>query len=569
MQSNTWWWRRAFVYVGRISKDKGVPQIIAAWKRLAESRDCPPLWLIGGGPDEIKEMREGLQADCVSEMEAAGRLIWWGYLDSAGISAVLTRAIAVVTHSRYEPGGRVILEAMAEGVPVIATPHGFAGDLVRDWHNGFLVQYDDVQRLGRRMGHFLNQPLLRSVLGENARADVAKALDVWSFIRTHFAVYDAAASDRHLLSTLNPPLRVLPKARFLRRLPPHYPFLDREPSFDRVQAFFRQAVGTEATSCRQIPDIADSSVLWQLEGGGERWVMKWPASRAESRPLWDPSRSRQLFRSSMERFRSEMLASELPGFAPFYAGDEKQGLLLRPLFHIFNGMVKEEAVLETGHVYRSMYSYNPEAPWLEDLDHDWRKATWEELEKAHATAEEAAQVSGVAWDFSRHISLRVVRRRLELLLRLPNRSPLEEPMLSQAQNGMCGLAEVSELESRLPVVVCHGSAGWRHVAVARSEGLILLDGEHVHPGWPGEDYASLLLDLVPINLQPHQIADLLESHLPLLVPDTTQRAVTRAWLAVLVLEDLIRTSVMDLEDDFLESSRRWQAARRLISEVSR
>jgi hypothetical protein len=568
MRSNAWWWRRAFIYVGRISKYKGVPQIVAAWRKLADSGDCPPLWLIGGAPEEIQAMREHLGADCVSDLEAAGRLVWWGYLDSAGISAVLTRAVALVTHSRYEPGGRVILEAMAEGVPVIATPHGFARDLVRDWHNGFLVQFDDVERLGRCMAHFLNQPLLRSVLGESARSDAAKALDEWSFVHTHFTVYDAAASGGHLLTPLNQPPRVLPKARFRRRLPSHYPFLDREPSIEKVQAFFRQAVGAEATSCRQLPDLADSSILWQFQGGGDRWVIKWPASRVESRPIWDPSRSRPLFRSSAERFRSEMLASDLPGFAPVHAGDERHGLLLRPQLSVSSEIVKEETLLVTGALYRWLYSYRPEAPWIEDLDQDWRHASWEELDDALATAQGAAKATGAAWDLSRHISLRLARRRLEFLLRSPNRPPLEEPLLSQAHDGLCALTEVAEEEGSLPVVVCHGSAGWRHVAVSRSGGPILLDGEHVHPGWPGEDYASLLLDLVPVSLQPDQIVDLFESHLPVLVPGSTQRAVTRAWLAVLVLEDLLRISMMDLGDDFPECSRRWQAVRRLISDVT-
>lgn len=48
-------------------------------------------------------------------------------------------------HSQYEPGGRVVLEALGAGLPVIATPFGFAREFVRDWVSGFIVDYGDVR----------------------------------------------------------------------------------------------------------------------------------------------------------------------------------------------------------------------------------------------------------------------------------------------------------------------------------------------------------------------------------------------------------------------------------------
>lgn len=550
---------------------KGVPQIIEAWSRLAETRECPPLWLIGGAPHEIQAMREHVGVHRVSAQEAAGKLVWWGYLDSAGISAVLTRAIALVTHSRYEPGGRVILEAMSEGVPVIATPHGFARDLVRDWHSGFLIPFDSVGRLERCMAHFLNQPLLRPVLGETARSEAAEALDEWRFTRTHFEVYDSAASDARLLGLVPPPRRATPRPRFCRRLPSQYPFLEREPSAELVQTFFRQAVGTESTSCRRLSGLADSSVLWHLEGRGDRWVVKWPASRVESRPLWDPLRKQPLFRSGRDRFRSEMLAAKLPGFSSAYAADEVHCLLLRPWLSPAGQDRGDERLRTTGALYQRLYSLHPEALWLEELDLNWRDASQEEVEAARAHCDRAAQASCVPWDTSRHFSSRLARRNLELVL-LPSSGPpppLEERIFAQARDSLRALVEVTEVERSLPVVACHGSAGWRHIALAASGDIVLLDGEHVHPGWPGEDFAALLLDAIPADIPSEEIAERLESHLPLLVPDLDQGAVTRAWLGLLVLEDLVRLSVMDLSDELPECLRRWEAIRRLISQLTR
>lgn len=570
MQDNTWWWQRAFVYVGRISAYKGVPQIIEAWCRLAETAECPPLWLVGGAPHEIQAMRQYVGAHRVSAVEASGKLVWWGYLDSAGISAILTRALALVTHSRYEPGGRVILEAMSEGVPVIATPHGFARDLVRDWHSGFLVPFDSVGRLERCMAHFLNQPLLRPVLGETARSEAAEALDEWRFTRTHFEVYEAAAADGRLPARVPPPHRATPRPGFRRRLPPQYPFLEREPSAELVKTFFRKVVGTESTACRQLSEHSDSSVLWHLEGGGHRWVVKWSASRLESRPLWDPLRKRPLFRSGRDRFRSELLAADLPGFSSAHAADETHCLLLRPWLSAAGQVGCDESFRTAGALYQRLYSHQPEAPWLEEVDRDWSEASRAELEAACTHCDTAARASCVPWDTSRHSSSRLARRNLELLLLPTNRPPpLPESIIAQARDSLRALVEVTKVEQSLPAVVCHGSAGWRHVALAASGDPVLLDGEHVHPGWPGEDFAALLLDAIPAGIPPEMIAERLERYLPLLVPDSGQASVTRAWLGLLVLEDLVRVSVMDLSDDSVECLRRWEAVRKLISQLTR
>jgi hypothetical protein len=507
----------------------------------------------------------------LADLETAGKLVWWGYLDSAGISAVLTRAIALVAHSRYEPGGRVILEAMSEGVPVIATPHGFARDLVHDWHSGFLVPFDNVDRLQRCLAHFLNQPLLRSVLGECASSEAAKALDEWRFTRTHFEVYDAVASAGRLPAPVSTPSRGLRKPRFSRRLPSQYPFLEREPSSEVVRTFFSERVGTEPTTCRELSALTDSSMLWYLEGGGDRWVVKWPASRLENRPLWDPSRRWPLFRSGRDRFQSEVLASDLPGFFPAKAADETHCLLLRTWLPDAYQEVSDEALRTTGALYRRLYTYQPDALWLESLDRDWRKASRDELERGRGEVDSAIRASCVSWDSSRHFSSRFVRRNLELLL-FPSSEPLpplEKATIAQAREILGALVEVTEVEPSLQVVVSHGSAGWRHVALTPSGNYVLLDGEHVHPSWPGEDFAALLLDAIPAAMPAEEVSERLENQLPLLVPDPDERTATTAWLGLLVFEDLVRIAVMDLREDLPECLRRWEAVRKLIIRLIR
>lgn len=185
-----WWRRQVFTYVGRIDLNKGIDVILTAWYSLYEKYGgcCPAIWLVGGTPDEIQDFHDTVQLD-LRPAERAGKLIWWGTLDAEGISSVYLRTLAVIMHSKYEPGGRVSLEAMTEGIPVIATKCGFAGDMILNWENGFLVDYGDVNTLAKRMEHFILQPYLSHSLGNSAKASAELATNTWGFLPTHIRVY--------------------------------------------------------------------------------------------------------------------------------------------------------------------------------------------------------------------------------------------------------------------------------------------------------------------------------------------------------------------------------------------
>lgn len=139
--NDSFWVYKAFTYFGRIDESKGVDHILNAWCSLYRKYEelCPPLWLIGGSIKEINIIRNKCQAieNYIHQAEQDGKIIWWGCIDAIGASTLLLKTLVLITNSLYEPGGRVITEAMSEGIPVIASPNGFALDLVHDWDNGF------------------------------------------------------------------------------------------------------------------------------------------------------------------------------------------------------------------------------------------------------------------------------------------------------------------------------------------------------------------------------------------------------------------------------------------------
>lgn len=190
-----WWEKKAFIYVGRIHPNKGIYYILNAWIKLKQKYNnaCPPLWLVGGSPNEINQfhVEQNLNLNCY---EKNGEIIWWGRLNAEGISTLYTRSLVLIMHSRYEPGGRVSIEAMSAGVPVIATPYGFAKDMVENWKTGFLVNFGDIDQLAYWMGMFILQPYLASSLGNNAKQVALKTTEKWGFMQHHIHIYEQLTS---------------------------------------------------------------------------------------------------------------------------------------------------------------------------------------------------------------------------------------------------------------------------------------------------------------------------------------------------------------------------------------
>jgi glycosyltransferase involved in cell wall biosynthesis len=191
-----WWNGGAFTYMGRLKEIKGINLIVCAWYKLyCQYKDnTPPLWIIGGSPSEIQDMRQIITKNIpqLEQIERSYKIIWWGYLDPKGISTLLLKTLALVTHAQFEAGGRVIIEAMSASTPVISTPTGFGKDYIRDWYNGFLVQYNDIEQLAIRMNHFIRLPLISSLLGRSA-ADTYKRMKAnWNCYDKHMKVYHFA-----------------------------------------------------------------------------------------------------------------------------------------------------------------------------------------------------------------------------------------------------------------------------------------------------------------------------------------------------------------------------------------
>jgi glycosyltransferase involved in cell wall biosynthesis len=148
-------------YVGRMAPQKRPDRLVEAFGRM---RTTASLVLVGDGPDRTRVQR------LVAASPARGRITEVGFVDHATVPAVLASLDVLVLPSAYEEMGSVLTEAMAAGLPVVASDVGGIPEVVRHGETGLLVPPDDVDALAAALDRLAGDPVLRAALAAGARA---------------------------------------------------------------------------------------------------------------------------------------------------------------------------------------------------------------------------------------------------------------------------------------------------------------------------------------------------------------------------------------------------------------
>src|SRR5215213_6395343 len=195
--------RHRLVIACRLVERKGVGNVITALAAVPDAE-----LHVAGGPDaggldaepEVKRLRA-----LAAELGVGDRVVFRGRVGRDAMPALLRSADAVVSVPWYEPFGIVPLEAMACGVPVVASAVGGMIDSVVDGVTGIHVPPRDPDRLAEALGALLADPERRAIYGSAGVERVrrrygwpriaAATLDVYARVAARPRRRTAAASD--------------------------------------------------------------------------------------------------------------------------------------------------------------------------------------------------------------------------------------------------------------------------------------------------------------------------------------------------------------------------------------
>jgi glycosyltransferase involved in cell wall biosynthesis len=143
---------RSVIFVGHLVPIKGLPTLLKAWaclRRDAVVGGSDRLVIVGGGPE-----RQALE----QQAAAAGltdSIVFTGPVPPAEVARRIAEASLLCLPSLNEGTPNVVVEALASGVPVVATRVGGVPDLVREGINGELVDPNDPERLAAAIAKVL------------------------------------------------------------------------------------------------------------------------------------------------------------------------------------------------------------------------------------------------------------------------------------------------------------------------------------------------------------------------------------------------------------------------------
>lgn len=148
--------------MGSLSAKKGYDVLLHAFAMLASQFPDLRLYVAGGGSRHLELV------DIAGRLSLTDRVRWLGEIQDDRKSVFLSGAAAYVCPSRREPFSNALLEAMAVGLPIVATNVGGNTEMLEGGDSALLVPPEDPHELAAAIAKLLRDPDLRSRLGDGA-----------------------------------------------------------------------------------------------------------------------------------------------------------------------------------------------------------------------------------------------------------------------------------------------------------------------------------------------------------------------------------------------------------------
>jgi sugar transferase (PEP-CTERM/EpsH1 system associated) len=174
--------------VGRLDPIKGHVSLMRAFAQLATKYPLAKLLVVGAGPcyQQLESLKKQLRLN--------DRIVLLGERDD--VSTLLQSLDVYVLPSIFEGISNTILEAMASGLPVVATRVGGNGELIQDGVTGQLIPKQDVAALTEALALYLRQPSLALQHGAAGRRRVEEQFSLPTMVAAYDRLYSGLVRER-------------------------------------------------------------------------------------------------------------------------------------------------------------------------------------------------------------------------------------------------------------------------------------------------------------------------------------------------------------------------------------
>ncbi|GIV05864.1 MAG: glycosyl transferase family 1 [Fimbriimonadales bacterium] len=173
------------LFVGRLTKEKGIEVMLQAWAAMPPSI---PLKIVGDGP-----LAEHVQQAVAQHPH----IEWLGHQPHEKVLQLMQEARLLVFPSIcYENMSLSLVEAMATGLPAIASGHGSMASMIRHGETGWLFEPGNPEALRRQVQEVWNSPEALRRVGQNARAEYLQNYTPERNYEQLIAIYERAIQMR-------------------------------------------------------------------------------------------------------------------------------------------------------------------------------------------------------------------------------------------------------------------------------------------------------------------------------------------------------------------------------------
>jgi glycosyltransferase involved in cell wall biosynthesis len=181
---------RLILGVGRLSKEKAQIDLLRAFKKLGDTRAeiKARLVIVGDGPER------GPLEEAAASLGIGDRVVFTGEVKNVDVYYAAADLLVNPSHSEGSP--YVLLEAMAAGLPMVATAVGGVPELIENNETALLVPASDPQAMADAIARVLSNEKLAGRLAENAGELVSTRLSPEAYARSLAEIYRAVISSK-------------------------------------------------------------------------------------------------------------------------------------------------------------------------------------------------------------------------------------------------------------------------------------------------------------------------------------------------------------------------------------